>query len=283
LANRRIYSEKLSRCLTSGDCDVSELDKIRSQDQTEIRRFLEKKKAAVIKHSSSVKDALHSDVASWRKTTEHLVSLRGVPNFNFVVLDTPVSILWSYDKFLTSSHIQPWNNVAKYSGTWDSPTHGYGVDHLLFAFVWQNPSDRYAVVNVESYLMLNGFCQAWASGGFLPDNYADLAIVVELNILEYWNDPPTSVPQQSGSSQIPVVLYAKATGFLDLGDYESSGINGSYDVNYHEFAVPPGGVAIFEVTLAMVRYMRGDSFTSYDFASGDFEVMCPALLIGILN
>jgi hypothetical protein len=44
---------------------------------------------------------------------------------------------------------------------------GYGeTEELSFYFLWQNPNDKaYAVINVDSYLVFNGFCEIKAPGG----------------------------------------------------------------------------------------------------------------------
>ncbi|MGH6852360.1 MAG: hypothetical protein ACREDJ_04000, partial [Methylocella sp.] len=233
-----------------------------------------------------VKDALHSNAASWRKAKEDLMSLREADpafNFNFVILDTPALILPSQGINLAPPHIEPWNNVAKINGEWESPYPDNAYDTLSFVFAWENPSDRYAVVNVESYLMLNGFCQAWAYGGFYANNIVGLSIDVGLTILEYWNNPPTLPPQQSGAEQTSVSLEAASTGLFALGDYETTGINGLYDVRYDQFVLPPKGVSVFEVGLTIGHNIFGDGYTSIDFSSGDFEVMCPAVAIAILT
>lgn len=271
--------------------NLDELDKMRTQNQAEISRFLQKQKTAIVKHSSSIKNSQAHGVISRRKAVEHLTSVRSeaLPagaNFNFVVLDTPLFVLPSRDINLVQTSLAPWNNVAKINAEWNTPYPDNGWDDLSFVFVWENPSDRDAVVNVESYLLLNGFCDVLAEGGpgrvIWGQKYSDLDISVGLNILEYWNNPPTVPSGQNGQYEYAVRLHAHGGGIFGLGDYESSGVNGSYDVIYRMFLIPPKGVAVFEVTLSIDHWTDG-GFIEVDFATGDFEVMCPAVVIAILT
>ncbi len=152
-----------------------------------------------------------------------------------------------------------------------------------FVFVWENPSSAYAVVNVGSYLALNGFCTAWAYGGFLPDNWAGLGLHVSLNVFEWWNQPPTIPPNQSTQDQFVGGPTAAANGLFDPGTYTSAAIMGAYDVIYREFILPPKGVAVFEVSFGIVHEIFGDGSLELDFASGAFDIMCPAVVIDILT
>jgi hypothetical protein len=271
--------------------NLDELEKMRRQNQTEISGFLQKQKAAAVKHSSRVNESQAHGVAGRRKAIEHVTSRRSdaVPagfNFNFVVLDTPLFVLPSLDVNLVNTSLAPWNNVAKINAEWSTPYPDNGWDDLSFVFVWENPSDRDTVVNVESYLLLNGFCDVFAEGGpgkvIWGQKYTDLDISVGLNILEYWNNPPTVPSGQNGQYESAVSLHAHGGGIFGLGDYESSGVNGSYDVIYRMFLIPAKGVAVFEVTLSIDHWTDG-GFIDVDFAAGDFEVMCPAVVMAILT
>jgi hypothetical protein len=286
-AERRFSGEKFLSS-SFAPADVSAAKEICAQTRTEIRRFLQKQKSSMIKCSSLTRNTLRSGIESQRKAREYLASLKREAsppglNFNFVILDTPLFILPTQGIILDSTHVEPWNNVAKVSGEWETPYPDNRTDSISFVFVWTNPSSAYAVVNVESYLMLNGFCHAWADGGFWAANDIYLGIWVSLGIFEWWNNPPTYPPTQTGQEQSAVSLNAIQDGLFEVGDYESSGINGYYDVRYEQFVLPPDGTAVFEVNLAVGHFIDGGGNAAVDLASGDFEVMCPAVVIGILS
>ena len=167
--------------------------------------------------------------------------------------------------------------MAKVSGEWHQASAlGYGA--VSFVFAWGSPSDKYAVINVESLVSLNGTCLAWADAAFWG-NFSDLIISTHLEVIEYWNRPPTSAPPES-TQDATVVELQSHSGWL--GDYERASLGGVYDLLYNQFILPPRGVAVFGVTVSAGTWIDS-GFTSFDLASGDFEVRCPALIIGILT
>jgi hypothetical protein len=267
-----------------------ELEKLR-QNSAEIHRFLGKEKAAILKHASSVRESLHHNIESRHQAIEQVAAVgrQALPssvNFNFVVLDTPLFVLPTQDINLVSQHATPWNTVAKINAEWSTLYPDNGSDNVSFVFVWENPSEAFRVVNVESYLMVHGFCAVMAEGGpgprsFWGDKYTDVDVAVELNILEYWNNPPTVLSGRPGQSQYALRLSADGGGIFGLGEYDASGVSGSYDVFYRMFLVPPQGVAVFEVALDIFHRTDG-GFIEIDFASGDFEIMCPAVVMAVL-
>jgi hypothetical protein len=102
---------------------------------------------------------------------------------------------------------------------------------------------------------------------------------VDLQVLEYWNNPPTfPTPQKSQQSQA-ASLYA--TNHL-LGEYQTASVTGDYDVSHSLFAIPGNKAAVFSVNLAINHWTDG-GFTQVDFSSGDFEIRCPALILEVLT
>ena len=49
------------------------------------------------------------------------------------------------------------------------------------------------------------------------------------------------------------------------------------------FRFPPNGVAVFEVALEFFYDNTGGGLIQARFASGDFGVMCPAVVMGVLS
>ncbi|MBJ6723122.1 hypothetical protein [Geomesophilobacter sediminis] len=281
LAHRGRFDAKLLEPCLNSLGRSSELDGILEQNQTEMRRFLEKQRAAMVKQSETQSDTLAYGITSRRRAVEHLAAVKNQsqesPNLSFVVLDRPLFIFPSDGITMTSSLFAPWNNVAKISGEWNTPMANDGNDDLSFIFVWENPNEHAVVLNVESYLSLNGYCDVLAEAG---DNNSMLSMLAELGILEYWNNPPTSPTGQRAQFDYVAFLSADGGGIFGVGDYESTGVGGSFDVRYRDFLVPPQGVAVFEVTLS-IRHWTNGGFIEADFTSGDFEVMCPAVVISI--
>jgi hypothetical protein len=280
---QRRYSQKIQATLL-GSRYSEELERYGSQCQAELREAAKQQKASVLRRSASQAALLRSQMQSWRRSQELLASRKNLSpnlNFNYVILDTPALILPSQDLDLVQVSPAPWNNVTKVKATWTSPYPDDGHDTLSYVFAWRNPADHDALINIGSYLLLNGFCDAGAGPGW---THSTLLVNPRLNIFEWWNNPATQPPYQSGQYNYDLP-YLEAEGGKDtgVGEYKTLAISGNYDLEYRHFTVPAKEVAVFTVTLTLWHYIRGDGYIEVDFASGGFEVMCPALLIGILN
>ena len=70
--NQRTVADHFTSFLSKAGADFDEFNKIREQNQTELRRILEEIKADSGKQSYSVKERLSHEVDSLRKTIEHL-------------------------------------------------------------------------------------------------------------------------------------------------------------------------------------------------------------------
>ena len=142
------------------------------------------------------------------------------------------------------SQIQPWNNRAKVRGLW----RGTGNENLRFIFVWENPNDKWILVNVESYLAANGACDAFAEGGFLSGTINSVWVQATLNVWEWWHHPPTLLPPQATQTQRVLSVVTHGGGFLSNlggGTVESASANGLFDVRRALFSLPPqrgGGI-----------------------------------------
>ncbi len=280
-AERREMTDNVLRpALARIGYEPREFDALCVRTQEEARNAFQKQKSALATEPPLAGAALRG----WMEMQRQARSAAALQlNFNFVVLDTPAFILPTSGISLDGWNKEPWNNTAKLSGSWASPHPGNGWDELDFVFVWRNPASTYAVVNVETYLALNGFCAAWADGGVLPDNWAGFGLHASLNVYEWWNQPPTVPPAQATQDQLLNTTHAVANGFFDPGDYESAAIAGNYDVSYREFILPPQGVAVFEASFGILHEIFGDGSLELDFSSGNFGIMCPAVVIAILS
>lgn len=253
--------------------DRGELDQIRQEYRAELRRLQEAAKSAAVERSSNQGARLRSTVDTWRENIESL-------NFNYVVLDEPGLILPVGDASVTSA-VAPWNNVAQVSSVWPPSFSGdtrltAGVE---FVFAWRNPNDTAVAVNVESVLQLDGFCTVAAGGGFLALSHTEMAVSAGLGI---HIDPGTTPPFQISQLTYAGDLIADGGGWFGIGEVVSQEITGVYDVAYRTLAVRGGAVAVFTVVMLCDLEAVGDGFGEADFASGDFQAMCPALVMAIL-
>jgi hypothetical protein len=163
-------------------------------------------------------------------------------------VDTPFIIWPTNGLVLEDSHIQPWNNTAKVRAQWRDDE---GYANLRLIFVWDNPDDTWVVVNVESYLAVNGPCDAFTEGGFLVGSINTVWVWVQasLNAWEWWNQPPTMLPPQATQVQKVLSIATSGGGFLSNlggGSVDSESVAGMFDVKRTLFALSPQGVAVFE-------------------------------------
>jgi hypothetical protein len=206
------------------------------------------------------------------------------PNFVPPVFDvvwTPSMIMSTSGLELDQSHIEPQNNWAKVKGQWSAGVN----ENLQFVFMWTNPSDRFSLVNVGSFLTLNGSCRIGADGGFagiFPGSTTTLHLFAVLDILEFWNQPTTEVV--SPSTEILNLQVNGGGWFGSVGAIETQGVSGSFgDIRFNMLLVPPNGTAAFVVNLNVDVTIDDSGSAEIDFSSGSFEIRCPFVAIAILS
>jgi hypothetical protein len=268
--------------------DIKGFENIQVKAQTEMRRSVKGRKVAAVKNSSSVRERLRGAAANWLQSVNRL---RG-PNANlsspfipeYQVLETPFLIWPTHGLELDDSQIAPGNNWAKIK----MPQTGAssGNENLRFIFVWQNPKDSYAAINIASLLALNGTCELTADSGFagiVPGGTSSLTLDAYLKVWEWWNQPPT-VPILEPTQQNEALNVSANGGgwFSSVGAIEVWNVQGDYAVSYDQFLLPPNGVTVIEVTL-LVSYSNESGTAELDFSSGGFEVFCPEIAIATLT
>ena len=284
-ARRRQGEKAITAYLRKAGFDFEAYQIIREQQRAGLHRLLREAETAAIKRSSSQRKNLAYGVQNWRKNIERFRDGTLVSPFvpAFEVVDTPFLIWPTNDLELDDSQVQPWNNTAKVHAQWRRES---GSENLRFIFVWQSPIDKFVVVNVESNLAVNGACDVFAEGGFFAGSLNALWVQTTLNVWEWWNQPPTLLSPQATQTQKVLAIAESGGGFLsDLGggSIDSANASGIFDVRRTLFSIPPNGVAVFEVTLEFFYDNTGGGMTQVNFASGAFEVKCPAVVIAVLS
>ena len=285
VANRRRVENLLaSSFINKAGFEVDKFDELLAQNRSALRLIAERRKAEAIKRSSSAKEILRHGVEGRRKVMEHLADVTppetptvAAPKL-YEHLDRPFTILPTPGVYMHSEHIEPANSWANITVDSESDAE----DELSFYFLWQNPRSTHMVIDVDAYLVLNGFCQAGSEGGYFPGTRASqLNVWAKLDLLEWWNQPPTSPLRQVDQAQQALFLSTSTGGYFDDDATDSEAVFRGYDLRYNLFVVPPGAVVVFEVAL-YVRYANKEGSIHVDFQSGDFEVLCPGVLIGML-
>ena len=130
-------------------------------------------------------------------------------------------------------------------------------------FAWTNPNNYSVVLDVESWIALNGFSTVGADSSFFGDNSTHLSVTTFLQP----SLPLGSVypPPQPGQTVLAGEVSADGGGFLGLGEIRSLSVVGYYGMYYHNFIVPGGGLAVFEVGSYFLADANGDGFARADF------------------
>jgi hypothetical protein len=128
--------------------------------------------------------------------------------------------------------------------------------------------------------MLNGYLEAEIPGSWFSLSPSDIGVAAYLNILEWWNNPPTSPPDGPSGQQYQDVAYVGVYQgtFPDPVTSRSTRVFRTCDLSHDMELVPPHGSVVFEVG-AGISYENRSGSTTADFDSGDYEVMCPFLQI----
>ncbi len=287
LSNQRNAEQLITSFLTKTGFEFEKFDMIRQQNLTLLKQAAEKEKAGAITNSTFIKDNLIENIANWRNILENIGTKIGPanPNFNFVVIGTPFLVWPSHGVIMDDPHIEPWKNSVKFKMNSNSSSNGY--ETLTFYFLWENPDNKYVVMNVESSLGLNGYCQNSADGGWagiFPGGTSTLNLDTKLIIYNWDTQPPTSPFPESTQNKHILTLTAYGGGyFSSVGAIEFINVQGNFDLRYNLFLVPPHGVAVFEVALNISYQNDNSQIDIIDFESGDFDVLCPAVVLAILS
>jgi hypothetical protein len=213
-----------------------------------------------------------------------------------VIIDTPLLIWVQHNlpetaNILVDSNIEPNGSWAKTYSALESDGDVFAAnDDLNFYFIWQNSTGQDAVINVNSFLMLDGLCNAWGHNewvsnpwGWQAFGHAEVAITAQLSLLEWWNQPPTTPLKQPGQRQEVLNLAHNghwAGGGPSIGTDEN--VSNNYHLTYDTFGIPADKVAVFEVGLKIVLY-GWDGRCSADFSTDPFTIVCPRLELEILT
>jgi hypothetical protein len=173
-ADQRAAWKLIEYWATKNGLEDDKFEAIRARSQAELQRIANERKAAAVAQSAAVMQSFIHAVEGKRKSFDTLIAAAPPVKPAFVTLDSPYQIWATQGIGMPVSNIVPWNSFAKV--TLDSgKTQGY--EEVGFDFAWENPSDRYAVINVDGYLVFSGVIEATQSGGFWPgERFAHLYV-----------------------------------------------------------------------------------------------------------
>jgi hypothetical protein len=279
---RALLAEHLDR---SGP-DAAAVERELAAGRAESVRRLAQHKVDAVRQSTSRAGALRSLVEA-HKAALQSVAASG-PAIEYHAIDSPVEI-WATDSVdLESSTIQPWNSRAKvrldlelYHG-WQSAILQGPPEFLHFYYLWHNQRDTYTVVTVNGWMALNGFCSAHSRGGAFLGGYSRLRLDPSLDLVETWTQPISSAPAQAGQSQHALDISADSRGlFTDDQTTYVVEFRG-FLLSYEQAIVPPDQYLIIDVALSFTAEVDNGKISA-DFATGEFDVLCPLVEVATLS
>jgi hypothetical protein len=268
----------LAAQLARSGIDTRDLAELQTQGADAADRILESHRAAGGLRSAAARNTALRGIRTRREALQQLAA-----GPQYVALDTPFLIWPTNGIDLDDSVIEAWGSWAKFElyvrnhgGT--SQT---GQEELGFYFLWENPSDNTAYVDVDAFLVLNGVCSALAEGGTFPgDRYAKVDTDATLKIFEWWEQPPTQPLPQTDQVQRASTLSVDRGGWFDYTHVEIDDVFRGFDLRYELFAVPARAVVVFEVSCAFSYELETGLVWNY-FTIDDHEVICPFIQVRI--
>ena len=285
LSSQRNMQKRLQPVLAKTGLDLKKLGSVVDQNQKELRRVLEKNPTPPDSSFAGTRETIRRAVEGRANALELANRAQPQGASTFVLLDAPFLIFALPSNWLFDSHVSRKESFAKVRFQETLSQFLPKAHTVYFVYVWENPSDQHALVNIETYIVLKGFCEASVDR---PTNllYAtsDLHVGAELEIFEWWNQQPTTPLPQKTQKVEAVHLHCNAFGPFSPGETKTQNIFDGYDLKYSLFVVPPKGVVVFYISMFTKEHAfpgRG-SFIA-DFSFKDSLVLCPYLQLELLT
>lgn len=239
---------------------------------------------AEAEQASAAQSSVDYAIAAWRADIGTLTTLEPPPRTQRLLLDTAAAITTTPGLGPVTSHVGPQANSVQFRLR---TTKESAFEQVDFGFLWQNPSDQFALVSVDGYLVLNGICQILVNGGvglgdIFGDASSDIQIDAWLRIHQLWNALPTSPTFQPSQFHNVLALTLGNPGPFSAGDIVRETLFRGFDFQYSGFAVPPRATAGFEI-LCELRYDNDDGEVDLNFAGQGRQLLCPGILLTVLT
>ncbi len=280
---RALAAEKLAQM----GFDNATVERALAAERAESHRHLEKLKADAVAQSPARALSLQRLVDARRAALEGVAGF-WPPATQYLAIDSPVEI-WATDGVnLESTTIEPYKSRAQFRLDASLYEHipgayliGWEYEFVHFYFLWKNPESVSAVVAVNPYLILNGFCSAHSQGGWFFGGKGELTLDPTLDLVQTWTQPLSSAAPQSGETWNALDLIADSTGFHTDDQTAYDVLFRGFLLGYEQEIVPPAQYLIIDVALRLGSYVE-NAEVSADFATGEFYVMSPLVDLTIV-
>ncbi len=281
VASRRAAEEAGTALLVKAGFELKAFERARIERAALTERAVDEQHADAVAQSVEEYRRLRSALAMRREIIESVfvVDPGTVANPPRILLNVPFMIAGTSGVTDQSSQIVPSNSSAKFRF---QSSQAQGLAQMNFFYSWINPKQKFAVINANAYLVFSGHCTVHSEGGFFAGNrFSSLKIQGTVHPLLSGQD--ALVPMGiSSPTQVVLTLSTTSGAMFDDDSNKSASVFRGVDLQEALLLVPPLGEVVFQVS-AEVSFSNGEGRITADFASGDFQVISPAVLVTILT
>lgn len=245
------------RSLLESDPSLAKLAALLTRHRDERRDALKAARAEQLAQAQIDSAAAAAKIADAIEAERTALRLLAQPSAQtYVTLDTPLFILQvpqqDFRQF-KDDHIEAFNSWVKVDIDTSS---GPGDTTFVAYYLWENPSDQYAVGTAGTSMMLNGMAAAWGSPGKLDGNWAGLYVAVSLTPIRWTGWGTDSAGNSLDGTPYPLKANREIISWLCYGgDWFSSASPKSMPLDSFNWlsipmiAIPARAVIVFELGL----------------------------------
>jgi hypothetical protein len=282
IADRRKLNTRVKPFISKAGIEVEKIEALIARSKKEEFRFANNRATPADKIFQGISDTFRPAIAARVNALELANKVKRNTSSTFVTLDKPFIIWAQPSNILIDSRVSRLESLAKIRLRKEASDF-HVEDTVSFYYVWENPSNNPALVNVETYIVYKGFVEAGLYRNIILPQEGFLDVRATLRIFEWWNQPPTQPVRNGTQFTFPVSLTVHSGGFWDPGDSQFTYVLDGFDPKYNLFTMPPKGVAVFDVETLILGSYFGKGLALVDFAFDDYFILCPYLQLEILT
>jgi len=154
--------------------------------------------------------------------------------------------------------------------------------YVFLYYLWTNDSDQAVAVNIDGYLVADGWIELRSDGGFWPgDRRAEATLTAAMFPMEWWNQPATFPLVQEGQVQPALTMAVSSGGLAAGGGFDAQALFRGFDLQYRQLSVPAYGSLVILLEF-VVTASASHGNAKIDFQSQDRDVVSPGVLISVM-
>lgn len=156
--------------------------------------------------------------------------------------------------------------------------------YVEFWFLWTNDTGQPVTINIDGYLIADGYVEIESEGGYLWGHRdASVNLTAEMFPFEVWHPSLTPVlPVQPSQIQNVTYMHVDSGGLAAGAGFDARTIFRGYDLQYHGLTVPANGSVVVEVEFAVSASVHHGR-AQVDFGQGARDLISPGVLITVLS